>query len=115
MSLMFDWPYGELLQLWIVAGLLFGLVFGLAMAPKFKGKTVVIEVDNKSEIVDKLIVASAELGYSISRQSDTLLHFKPSMRAGLAAGAITVTFTGGTATIIGPAIYVTGISRKLLS
>jgi len=113
MSMMFGWPYGELLPLWIITGLTFGLFFGLAMAPKFKGKTVEVEFEDKSKFVNRANISLAEAGYSPTIQSGTLLQFKPTFRAGLAAGQISIALRENAATIVGPVVYVNKIAKSI--
>ncbi len=114
MSMMFGWPYGELLPLWIIVGIVFGLIMGLAMAPKFRGATVEVEFEDTNLFIDSVNIALAELAYSPAVQTRTLLQFKPTFRAGLAAGAITVSIREKSATIVGPKYYTDKIVRQIV-
>lgn len=103
-------PFGEVLPVGLAAGLLFGVIFGITMAFFLRVETVSVEFTNEAAFVARLNIAVSQMGYYPTSQSERFLVFKPSFRAGLAAGRIAVQLEEGGAVIVGPKMYV----RKLI-
>lgn len=110
-ALMVRRPFAEVLPYGLVGGVLFGLFFGVFMAFKFKGETATVEVGGKRDFGRRLNAAMSELGYRLAANVEDSFTFKPSFRAGLAAGKISVHMEERSAVIVGPKTYV----KKLLA
>jgi hypothetical protein len=100
-------PYG------LAAGVLFGVLFGLAMGAIMYGVTATVPVADPDRFITRLYAALAEMGYEPTGAADRLLFFRPSLKAGLMAGRITVQAGSTTATIVGPKNYVLKLKKKL--
>lgn len=102
---------GKVLPFGLIAGLLFGLFFGPLTVFFIKGETATVEVRDASDFVSRLNAATAKLGYDPVTQAEDFFSYKPSLRAGVAAGWISVRLHEGQAFIVGPKTYL----KKLLS
>lgn len=105
--------FGQIFPESIFAGILFGLFFGLIMAVNLKGVTASVEVGDKDEFVSKINVAMSQLGFNPATSSSDFLTFKPSFQAGFLGGRFSVILQGEKATIVGPAMHVNKLLKKL--
>lgn len=113
MAIMQGQPFGEILPLGLVAGLLFGVSFGLIMAFFLKGETATLAVEDEQAFVARLNIATSQLGYYPATQGEGFFTYKPSFQAGLAAGRISVQLQDDRAVIVGPRMYVKKLLKRL--
>lgn len=104
------WSFGQIFPFGLVAGALFGLLFGVAMACFLEGETATVEVADTRRFLAALSVATAQLGYNPASRLEDFFTYKPSFQAGWAAGRISVQIGEQRAVIVGPKLYV----KKLL-
>ncbi len=97
-----------------VAGCAFGIVGGLVMATFIRGKKTNLIFSERNAFQNALTIALAKIGYHPENQCADVLTFKPSPQAGSLSGEITVSVGDKVAVLIGPAIYVTRVTRLLL-
>jgi len=93
-------------------GCIFGLLFGLIMAAFMKGETISVTYQDKQEFLGRLSICLAEIGYHPDTQTDFFATFKPSFRAGLLAGRISVKVGANEAIIVGPRMYVGKLQKR---
>lgn len=104
--------FGAILGLALPGGLAFGLAMGLIAGAFLRGETVVLSFPSRTELMTRLSVALAELGYNPATSSGDFLTFKPSFQAGLLAGRISVAVRGGTATVVGATMHVKRLKKR---
>lgn len=113
MSLESEESFGKLLVVTIPVGLIFGILFDLAMAVFFKGVTITVNFSNREKFVALINVAISQIGYNPTTSSINFLNFKPSFSAGLMTGKTSVILESNKATIIGPSIYINKLKRHM--
>jgi hypothetical protein len=106
-------PLAETLTAGLGIGMLFGVLFGLAMAFFFQGTTATLGIHNKEVFRARVNVATSELGYFPATQSPDFLTYKPSWQAGLAVGRISIQLEGDRAVVVGPKTYVKDLLKRL--
>ncbi len=97
----------------LAGGAFFGIFFGLIMAALFRGETATVPAAPEPAFVRRLDVATAEVSYFPASRAAGYYVYKPSLRAGLLAGRISVAVGDGTATIVGPKLYVGRLLKRL--
>lgn len=112
-SLMQQRPFSEILPFGLGAGLFFGIFFGLTMGFFVKGETISIKTPDQRQFVSRLKAAMAELGYNRGERNGDCWTFKPSVKAGLAAGRISIQFMEDKAVLVGPKMYLEKLRKRL--
>jgi hypothetical protein len=107
------WPFMQVLPFGITAGVLFGICFGLVMGVMFKDEVVPVDIADERDFLSELGAAISEIGYKPADHSDVIFGYKPTLRAGLAAGRISVVLHEGQAIFVGPTYYVKKLLRSL--
>lgn len=105
--------FGAVLPIGLGAGVAFGVLYGVAVAFLFKGQTATIDVADRKDFVARLDVATSQLGYRPATHTEDFLTYRPSLRAGLASGRISVQMRDETALIVGPKVLVKKLLRRL--
>jgi hypothetical protein len=105
--------FREILLIGLGPSMLIGLAFGLTNASLFKGETATVDVEDVKGFVSRLNVAMSQLGYNPASQTEEFFVYKPSLKAGLAAGRIAVQLYEGQAVIVGPKIHVKKLLERL--
>ncbi len=104
---------GDGMETWLPGGLLFGVLFGLVMGHLLKGQKVSVAIDDTKAFATNLKLALAGMGFHPETGATDFLTFKPSFQAGLLSGRISVALEEGSATIVGPKMYVTKLLKRL--
>lgn len=106
---------GELIKLGAMAGLLFGLLFGFVMALLMQGYNTSMNFTDRAHFLERLTLNLSAMGYKVGAEQNGHVMFKPTWRAGILAGRITVDIGEGVATVSGPQAYVKRLQRRLQS
>ena len=113
-SLIMGWNFGLVLRLggiWVGIG--FGLIFGFVMAFYMKAMTITMNYEDKTIFTAHLKLILIDLGYRPEIQGGNFLSYKPSVRAGIFSGKISVQLYDDSATIMGPSAYIKKIQSRL--
>ena len=86
-----------------VAGLCFGLVFGLAAAILVRPITISLRFDDREAFLSRLHAAFVEIGYRPLSRFNTRVVYQPSLKAGLFADTVVVQIEDTSATVLGSA------------
>jgi serine/threonine protein kinase len=97
----------------VAAGLFVGVVFGLVMAIFLKGDVFRHTFGDARAFVASLTQLLARMGYALEKGEAGRLSFKPTFKAGLLSGKITVQMEGNQATVVGPSVYLNNLRRGL--
>ena len=97
----------------IASGLLFGALFGLSMAPSLQPTTVRVAFEDQNEFLSIVHAALDNLSYLPKSQSESLHTYKPSWRAGVLAGEISVAMQDGRGALMGPSMYIRRLAREI--
>ena len=89
----------------VASGILFGLLFGGAMTWVMKTETYRAPVTDRQDFLYRTNTMLAKIGYVQESGSDAFFTYKPTFRAGLLAGKITITLGRDEAAIVGPAMH----------
>jgi len=89
----------------VASGILFGLLFGGAMTWVMKTEMYRAPVTDRQDFLYRTNTMLAKLGYVQESGSDAFFTYKPTFRAGLLAGKITITLGRDEAAIVGPAMH----------
>jgi len=106
--------FGQFLPVGMAGGLLFGLTFGGIAATMLRGRRLVLRVRGRDAALARIQLLLAELGYHSCGGSQQSLSFRPSFRAGLLAGRMNIFINDKVSVVVGPAIYIWMLERKLL-
>jgi len=93
--------------------LVFGFFLGIIFGAFFTGDMTTVVFTVRDEFEARLYTAMSEYGFVPERDTPDLLSFRPSTRAGLGVGRISVAVGEGTATIVGPVRYVRKLKSRL--
>lgn len=114
-------PFGEwlvimsiILPVIVLFDVGFGLVFGFLMAFAHKASTISINFQNRDTFLPRLTTAINELGFRPESQSqNTFIYKGTGLREKLYNPLISVQIEQTSATIVGPAVYVRKLQRKV--
>ena len=108
------WEFGFVLRFGgIWAGTGFGLIFGFVMAIYMRSITIHIEYDHQTNFLTRINLILDNLGYHPDFEDDAIHVYKPSMRAGILSGKISIQMNAGSAAISGPSAYLRKIQSRL--
>jgi hypothetical protein len=111
-SAMMGEEFSQVLPVGIYGGIAFGLLFSLIMSFFMKSATISLTFRDKADFLARLNIALAEIGYHPESQAENFLTYKPSVKAGLLAGKISVQIIDSSLTIVGPKTYIKKLQTK---
>jgi len=104
--------FGTNLIMTIPEGLMFGIVFGLVGAAFLKGATITVNVGDRDEFISRVNVAMSQIGFYPDTASGNFFTFKHSL-SGFISGKLSVVIKENKATIVGPAMHVKKLKKRL--
>ena len=103
---------GGPLEIHVVSGMAFGLLFGGVMGFLFKSAELRLPVTGPEHAMDDLQMILAGLGYFPKSDLGGVVQFAPSFQAGLMAGRITVRRSDAAFDIVGPSMYLGKLAKR---
>jgi hypothetical protein len=100
----------------LLSGVIGGFIFSFIYAFLFKGKKVVISLENseKEEFIKDVSMVLSQVHYRLKTRLEDFLTYKPPFYAFFMAGKIYITINQNEATIIGAIAYIIKIEKTLL-
>lgn len=95
-------------------GVGFGLFFGFLNAFNYKSSTISISFQNRDDFLSRLNAAIKELGFRPESQSqNTFIYKRDAFREKLMSPRISFRLEQNSTTIVGPALYIRRLQRKI--
>lgn len=116
LSVLFHTSFGTMLfRLGLYAGVGFALIFAFIVAFYIKSETIVIPIQDPRDLLGKIHIALAELGYHPSYTSAQFITFKPSLQAGILGGTVSVNISQNDVTIVGPSAGMKKLQKRIFA
>lgn len=112
-STLLGMPFDRVLPFGLAGAAIFSIVFGWNNARHLQVETIMLKVEDRSEFVAKLNLATARLGYSLKAAIEGFYTYEPAFQTGWAAGSLSVQLSEKEATMVGPRVFVYKVMELL--
>jgi hypothetical protein len=97
----------------LLPSLYLGLIYGFVMGWFYRVDTVRVKPADDKNMLEKLVLELAQLGYHPDNKVDNVITFTPNIYAGKAAGSISAILKENELVLTGPRYHIRRIRRKM--